>query len=362
MVVGDGRTFAWTLLANAAAGLLPGVLLAAGVAGLALIIELAADTVAAQATGRRLAVPAAVFALVIGIAAHRIACRPVFQDGVSFCAATLLKVSVAMLGLRIAVGDLSALGAETAILVPASMAMTIAICVAIARWLGCPPEAGAMMGAANAICGASATLAAAAALPSFSGKQTAIVLTVVMANAASTVAMILYPLLAQSLGLSPVATGLMLGASIHDVAQVAGAGLGLSDAAANTAITVKMYRVLLLLPAVIVICWWFRNATADGEGGSRPGIPGFAVAFAGLAVLNGLLLADPVIASHYQPVRKLLIEASSVGLLVSIAALGLKTSLPALRSLGVRPVAVFAGGTVTMLLLSIAIAARAPVT
>jgi uncharacterized membrane protein YadS len=123
-----------------------------------------------------------------------------------------------------------------------------------------------------------------------------------------------------------------------------------------------MYRVLLLLPAVIVICWWFRNATADGEGGSRQGIPGFAVAFAGLAVLNGLLLADPVIASHYQPVRKLLIEASSVGLLVSIAALGLKTSLPALRSLGVRPVAVFAGGTVTMLLLSIAIAARAPVT
>ena len=88
---------------------------------------------------------------------------------------------------------------------------------------------GLLSGGATAICGASAALALAAALPAHPLKERATLFTVVGVSALSTLAMIVYPMIAHALGLDSRAAGVFLGATIHDVAQVVGAGYSMSQ-------------------------------------------------------------------------------------------------------------------------------------
>ena len=101
------------------------------------------------------------------------------------------------------------------------------------------------------MCGASATLATSTVLPNYKGKEADVVFVVVAVNALSTVAMVLYPPLCTWLGFDAHTTGVMLGGTIHDVAQVVGAGYAVSEPVGNTAVIVKLFRVFLLLPVVL---------------------------------------------------------------------------------------------------------------
>ena len=190
----------WAAPARAVA---PGLLLAAGVAAAAMAAAPLLAAALGWAVGLRKGPPAMVLALGIGIALSGVAARPVFREGLGFCAKGLLRLAVALLGLRIALGDVLALGFGTALLVAGSMAATIAAAVWLARALRRDAGTGALAGAATAICGASATLAAAAVLPAWRTKAADVAFTVVAANAFSTAAMLAYPALAAALGLSP---------------------------------------------------------------------------------------------------------------------------------------------------------------
>src|SRR5262249_28091086 len=78
-------------------------------------------------------------------------------------------------------------------------------------------------------------------------------------NALSTLAMVVYPLLCVWLGFDAQTAGIMLGATIHDVAQVVRAGYAVSETAGNTAVIVKLFRVFLMLPLVLAIGWLFQG-------------------------------------------------------------------------------------------------------
>src|SRR5262249_56717292 len=106
---------------------------------------------------RVITIPAMVLALLIGIALNTVAARPVFQPGLVFCVKTLLRWAVALLGLRIALGDIAALGLGTGIVVVISMAVTILAGFLTARAFGLPSPYGALAGVGTAGCGASAT-------------------------------------------------------------------------------------------------------------------------------------------------------------------------------------------------------------
>src|SRR5215213_2248372 len=95
----------------------------------------------------------------------------------------------------------------------------------------------------------------AALVPNYPQKGADVTFTVVAANAVSTLVMVAYPPLCALLGLNPQTTGIMLGATIHDMAQVVGAGYAVSEPVGNTAVIVKLFRVFLLLPAVLGIGW-----------------------------------------------------------------------------------------------------------
>jgi uncharacterized integral membrane protein (TIGR00698 family) len=319
--------------------LAPGIALSAAVAVAAVLI--------APLLAKVLPVPAMVIALAIGIALNGLAERPAFQPGITFCVKTLLRWAVALLGLRIALGEIAALGVTTALLVVVSMVVTLLAGVLLARVFSQNQHYGALAGAGTAVCGASATLATATVLPDYKGKAADVAFVVIAVNALSTVAMVLYPLICLWLGFSPIQTGVMLGATVHDVAQVVGAGYAVSEPVGDTAVIVKLFRVFLLLPVVLGIGAWFSRR-GGGTARARIPVPVFAFVFLALCVLNSIVPAlglTPI----YAPIKGWLLEFSTWGMLTAIAALGLGTSLSAIARLGWRHVATVTGTTIVIL-------------
>jgi uncharacterized integral membrane protein (TIGR00698 family) len=326
---------------TAIAGLLPGVALSTMTAF--------AAAIAAPLAAHLMAIPAMVIALVIGIVFNRIARRPFFEPGIAFCLKSILRWAVALLGLRIALGDVAALGWRAAAAVVAAMGVTAASGFLFARLFGQHPGFGALAGAGAAVCGASATLATSIVVPDYKGKSTDVAFVVVAVNALSTLAMVLYPVLCSALGFDPERTGVMLGATIHDVAQVVGAGYSVSETVGNTAVVVKLFRVFLLLPLVLVIGWWFVRKNVVDKAARIP-IPVFALVFVGLCVLNSIAPSIAALAPLYAQIKTPLIEVSNWGLLTAIGALGLGTSLPAITAIGWRHVATITGTTLVILI------------
>jgi uncharacterized integral membrane protein (TIGR00698 family) len=320
--------------------ILPGIVLSALVA--------IAAVLAAPAVAKAFPIPAMVIALFIGIAFNPVARKPVFQPGIVFCLKTILRWAVALLGLRIALGDIAELGTVTAALVVLSMMVTIAAGFLLARAFGQEPAYGALAGAGTAVCGASAALATSIVVPDYKGKAADVAFVVIAVNALSTLAMVVYPLICAALGLDQQLTGVMLGATIHDVAQVVGAGYAASEPTGNTAVIVKLFRVFLLFPVVLVIGWSFMRRAVAADARKIP-FPMFALVFVALCVLNSTLGSIDAVAPLYAQIKAPLIEASTWGLLIAIGALGLGTSLPAIAALGWRHVATVTGTTAVIL-------------
>jgi uncharacterized membrane protein YadS len=121
-----------------------------------------------------------------------------------------------------------------------------------------------MTGGAVAICGASATLAIAAVIPHNDKTERNVLFTVVAVTTLSTVAMVLYPVLFGLLGIDDREIGFLIGATIHDVAQVVGAGYSVSDRAGDAATVVKLMRVAML-PVVLMAIVLTLRATSAGK-------------------------------------------------------------------------------------------------
>jgi uncharacterized integral membrane protein (TIGR00698 family) len=326
----------WQAIGRETSRLLPGI-------GLALAVALAAvgaEALSWQGLGLRL--PATVLALLIGMIGHRLSQLPAIAPGLIFSVKKLLRWAIALLGLRIAIADILGLGVATAVLVVAAMALTLAAGLWLARLFGRSAAYGALAGGATAVCGASAALAIATVLPPSKENEPDTAFVVLVCNALATVAMILYPLLTSALHFDDRTAGVLLGATIHDVAQVVGAGLAISDRATDVATIVKLFRVFLLLPVVLGIGWYFAGRGGAAAGAKVP-VPVFAIVFLALAGLNSLAIVPGV-------VRALLLEASRWGLLIAIAALGLNTSLAAMVRLGWRHIAVMSLTALVILL------------
>jgi uncharacterized integral membrane protein (TIGR00698 family) len=320
----------------------PGVLLSAIVA--------VVGYVAAPYVARFVPIPNMVIALIVGIALNPIAARPAVKPGMAFCVRTVLRWAVALLGLRVALGDIAALGLGTAVLVVVAMAATVVSGFVFARWYGRGPGFGALVGVGTAVCGASATLATSTVVPEYPGKQADIAFVVVAVNALATLAMLIYPPLCILFGFDPQTTGVMLGGTIHDVAQVVGAGYAVSDTVGNAAVIVKLFRVFLLLPVVLAVGWYFtRQGMRHGE--ARVPVPVFAIVFLILCLINSAVPFISPLAPLYAPIKNVLVEASNWGLLLAIGALGLGTSVKTIVGLGWRHITTVMGSTAVILVI-----------
>lgn len=263
--------------------------------------------------------PSMLLALLFGISMNFLSDHPKCGDGIAFGARTVLRLGVALLGLRISFDMIGTLGWPVVALVVAMVPLTIGFGFLISRVFGFANRFAFLSGGAVAICGASAAMAIAAILPKDHKSEDRLVFTVVGVTLLSTLAMIIYPILSQALGFDDQKAGIYLGATIHDVAQVVGAGFSISPEAGETATLVKLLRVTMLAPVIIFASVIMRNAAGRDVDGKRPPLmPVFVVGFILLATLNSLVAV---------PQGLLDLAASSSGwlLLTSIAAVGLKT-------------------------------------
>jgi uncharacterized integral membrane protein (TIGR00698 family) len=199
-----------------------------------------------------------------------------------------------------------------------------------------------------AICGASAALALAAAIPKNDKLERNTLFTVASVTTLSTIAMVLYPILFGALDLSERETGFLIGATIHDVAQVVGAGYSVSEQTGDVAAVVKLMRVSLLPVVLLAVLFSLRalRGAEGGEGSAR--LPGFVIGFAALATANSLGLLPEIVAQTLSELSRLL-------LITAIAGIGVKTSLQALAKVGSGHIIVIVAETALLAAAAIAL-------
>jgi uncharacterized integral membrane protein (TIGR00698 family) len=305
---------------------MPGLLLSATIA---LAVRFVSD---------RLGGPAMLYALLFGMAFNFLTEDERFASGIRIASRNILRVGVALLGLRITTGEVMGLGWQVLALVVLSVAATVVVGGLIGRAFGLGSNQSILSAGAVAICGASAALAIASVLPSHKDHERNTILTVAGVTALSTIAMVIYPVFVTYLHFDNTTAGIFLGATIHDVAQVVGAGYMISEQTGEISTLVKLIRVACLVPVVITISLLMRRARTPATG-KLPLLPWFLVAFILLVIVNSLGWVSETAHTVLTPI-------SSWCLLTAVAALGVKTSLKALADVGPAPVGVMVIQTV----------------
>ena len=297
--------------------------------------------------------PVMLFALLLGMAVNFLSqegrCRP----GIEFAARQVLRWGVALLGLKITAAQVQSMGWQPVAMVVVAVVATIGFGIVSAQLMGFQKFFGLLSGGAVAICGASAALALAAAFPQHPQKERATLFTVIGVSTLSTLAMVLYPLVVRWLQLDPLNAGFFLGGTIHDVAQVVGAGYSMGTEVGDAATVIKLMRVAMLVPVIAFAAWMTLQhertqrqgqtpgdapgAAPDGaqgmaQAGTRPPLlPWFAVAFVVLVIVNSTGWLP-------RPLTQAGNEASRACLVAAMAAIGMKTHLKDILSVGWKPV------------------------
>lgn len=281
--------------------------------------------------------PVMLLALLVGMAFHGMAEEQSIAPGITFSAKTLLRAGVALLGVRVSLHDIASLGLAGFGAIAGLLVGTILLGVLLSRrdW-----QFGVLTGGAVAICGASAALAIAACLPRARALEQETFLTVALVTALSTLAMILYPVILGHLDLTQAQIAFVLGAAIHDVAQVVGAGLTVSEETAELATLVKMVRVSLLpivLAGLILFCTTMRGQSAS----QKIPVPAFLIVFFMLAIAANTGAITPDVITWTASLSKGL-------LIIAIGALGARTSLQGLLMIGGGKIMRMGGLTVSL--------------
>lgn len=292
--------------------------------------------------------PVMLFALLLGMPLYFLSQEGRCAAGIQVGARQVLRVGVALLGARITADAILGLGVAPIVVVLVAVVSTILVGGLAARRLGFDRQFGTLTAGATAICGASAALAISSVLPKHPRHERDTIFAVIGVTSLSTLAMIFYPLLTTVLGFDDVQSGLLLGGTIHDVAQVVGAGYAVSVEAGDVATVTKLLRVALLVPAVLAIAFVYRAELAAEGSRARLPVPGFLFGFIALVAVNSLGALPDLVQEGLQ-------DLSRWCLITAIASLGMKTSLKALAEVGGRAVALIVVETLFMLGLVLAL-------
>ncbi|WP_322008839.1 YeiH family protein [Paraburkholderia sp. J12] len=264
--------------------------------------------------------------------------------GVNFSARKLLRIAVAFFGLRVSLQEIAQVGVPGLV----ESVVIVVSTLAIGTWAGMKimkldRDTALLTAAGSAICGAAAVLAFESTLQSKPHKSAMAVGSVVLFG---TLSMFLYPVLYRAgwLHLDTLGAGLFFGGTIHEVAQVVGAASNVSPEATHIATIVKMTRVMLLVPVLLVLGVWLhrpaRSASAQhghasnsghiGHGGARKiAVPWFALGFLALVVVNSLHMLPA-------PVTQTVNLLDTFALTMAMTALGIETRISQIRQAGPR--------------------------
>ena len=264
--------------------------------------------------------------------------------GIQFCSKRLLRIGIILYGFRLTFQDIAAVGIAGITIDAIIVTVTIIGGYLIGtKVLKMDPDLSMLTSVGSGICGAAAVLGAEATLKTKPYKTAVAVATVVIFG---TISMFLYPIVYRTglLGLSPQEMGIFGGATLHEVAHAVGAGNAMGEDIAATTVIVKMIRVMMLVPVLLILgIWVARRASSTGADGGKGkiAIPWFAFGFLAVIALNSLSMW--LNTAFDTPMG---IPASAVNVInyidtfmltMAMAALGAETSIDKFKKAGAKP-------------------------
>ena len=268
-------------------------------------------------------------AVLLGIGWQQWGVVPVaYRPGIKFAMKRVLRLAVILLGLRLSLAEVMAVGPWGLGIVTVGTLSTFYLTCWLGRSLGVNPRLAQLIAAGTSICGASAVVAT---NPVIEGTEEDMTYAIATITGFGTLAMLTYPLLGNLMQLSPQAFGMWCGASVHEVAQVIATAFQNGDLSGEVATVTKLSRVLLVVPIIISLGWRTRRTKGQGPPTRPLPMPWFVLFFCLLVVVNSLGLVA-------QPIKTAVLNGNQLLLCISLVAMGLETNLSNLTKLGLRPV------------------------
>ncbi|PZV05363.1 MAG: YeiH family putative sulfate export transporter [Leptolyngbya sp.] len=250
-----------------------------------------------------------------------------YRPGIKFAMKRVLRLAVILLGLRLSLTEVLAVGPWGLGLVTIATLSTFYVTCWLGRSLGVNPRLAQLIAAGTSICGASAVVATNSVIEGSEEDMTYAIATI---TGFGTLAMLTYPLVGTLLQLSPSAFGIWCGASVHEVAQVIATAFQNGDLSGEVATVTKLSRVLLIVPIILSLGWQTPRPRQANQSAPPLPIPWFVLFFCLLVGVNSLGLVAA-------PIKAVILSGNQVLLCMSLVAMGLETKIANLTQLGLKP-------------------------
>ncbi|WP_281951875.1 YeiH family protein [Nitrosophilus kaiyonis] len=258
--------------------------------------------------------------------------------GIVFSSKQLLRFAIILYGFRITFQQIAEVGLA-GLTVSTIMLTTTFI---LGWWLGVKifkldRDTAVLCASGSSVCGAAAVLATEPVLKAEPYKSAVAVGTVVLFG---TIAMFTYPALYKAgiFNMDPSVYGIYVGGTVHEVAQVVAAGGAIGGAAADNAVIVKMTRVMMIAPLLIILGIIVSKSSVENVAGEKTkfkiSIPWFAVWFIVMAGINSFLVGI----ESLKPVLTGINQVDTFLLTMAMTALGMETSVEKFKQAGIKPV------------------------
>ena len=288
--------------------------------------------IAAKFLANNYEVPSMLMAILIGMSLNFLSEEGKCVKGLNFSSKNILYLGIILLGTRIDFENILSINQNVIFLVILGVILTILFSILLLKIFGFQYRFGILIGGAIAICGASAAMAISSVLPKDDKSNERLTFVVLGVTIISTFCMIFYPIISNILNMDEKSSGIFFGATIHDVAQVVGAGFTVSDFTGETATLIKLFRVTLLFPVVLCISLMsYKFKLINDVDKKTPWVPYFIIIFICVVIINSFNLIP-------NNIKFLSNEFSSWFLLIAIAAVGTKTRLQNLKIIGFLPI------------------------
>ena len=260
-----------------------------------------------------------------------------WEPGLKFCSKRMLRTGIILYGFRLTFQDVVAVGVPALVVDCIIVTGTIFLGYWLGKLIGLDKESTLLTSTGSAICGAAAVLGAEPIVKGEPHKTAVAVSTVVIFG---TISMFLYPIAYRAgllTGLDPQQIGIYTGSTLHEVAHVVGAGAAIGGEAESVSLIVKMVRVILLVPVLLIMSWWLsKSNSADGEKG-KINVPWFAFIFLVMIGVNSILTSTFGDAEWLKTCRDIINIVSTFMLTMAMTALGADTSIAKFKQAGAKP-------------------------
>lgn len=293
------------------------------------------------------AISPVLFIILLGIAVSNLLILPMrYLPGIRYAMRHVLRFSIVLMGAKLALDEIARVGVKSLALIAVLILLAFLVALSVGKLLKVPRKLSMMIAVGTAVCGGSAIAAIA---PVIKARDEEFSFAVSVNTLMGMIAVISFPLIGHYFGLSDSFFGVWAGTAVNDTAQVVATGYAYSAQSGDTATIIKLTRNALMVFVVVAVGLYFALWDKEGQIATRDipfkkrlkeSVPGFVLGFLFMALLNTAGFFTWLASLSGVNVTGTLSELTNVMIFMSLAGVGLGTSVSNLRRVGVRPLLV----------------------